>query len=125
MSRVPWRWEDKDFGFRFRAGTGRQAAELYQARGAGEFYVVPRSQRKLSKARVDEFAELANPPDLMRVVPIPWQDYDRDWDWIVTEDGICFNWAGCLDQEEIHRREDEGVQRAMEYITEFVARGIS
>ena len=52
----------------------------------------------------------------------PWRDYDRGWDWIVTEDGICLNWAGCLDREEIDRREDEGVQRAMELVTEFVER---
>lgn len=123
MSRVTWRWEEKDFGFRFRSGAGRQAAELYQARSVGEFYVVPRSQRKLSKARADMIAKVANPPPLPRIVPTPWQDYKRDWDRIVTEDGICLNWAGCLDQEEIHRREDEGVQRAMECITEFVERG--
>lgn len=122
MSRVTWRWEERDFGFRFREGVGRQAAELYQARNAGEFYVVPRAQRKLSKARVDELAKLAKPPDSVRVVPTPWQDYGHNWDWIVTGDGICLNWAGCLDREEIHRREDEGVQRAMEYVTEFVAR---
>ena len=123
MSRITWRWEERDFGFRFRAGAGRQVAELYQARSVGEYYVVPQSQRKLSKVRVDAFAALANPLALQRIVPTPWADYDRDWDWIVTEDGICLNWAGCLDQEEIHRREDEGVQRAMECITELVERG--
>ena len=89
----------------------------------GEYYVVPQSQRKLSKAHVDAFAALANPPALPRIVPTPWADYDHDWDWIVTEDGICLNWAGCLDQEEIHRREDEGVQRAMECVTALVERG--
>ena len=122
MSRITWRWEERDFGFRFREGTGPQAAELYQAYHAGEYYVVPRSQRKLSKERVDEFAKRGHPPILPRIVPTPWQDYDRNWDWILTEDGICLNWAGCLDQEEIHRREDEGVQRAMEHITELVER---
>ena len=120
MSRVTWRWEERDFGFRFRSGTGRQVADLYQARRVGEYYVVPRSQRKLAKARVDEFATLANPPTLPRIVPTPWKNYDLDWDWIVTEDDICLNWAGCLDQEEINRREDEGVQRAMEYVTELL-----
>lgn len=122
MTRITWRWEEKDFGFRFRQGAGPQAAELYQARRAGEYYVIPRAQRKLSKARVDEFVKLADPPTLPRIVPTPWQDYNRDWDWIVTQEGICLNWAGCLDQEEIHRREDEGVQRAMEHITELVER---
>ena len=122
MTRINWRWEERDFGFRFRQGTGPQAAELYQARSAGEYYVVPRSQRKLSKARVDEFAKRGHPPTLPRIVPTPWQDYDRNWDWIVTEDGICFNWAGCLDEEEIHRREDEGVQRALQHITQLLER---
>ena len=123
MSRVTWRWEDRDFGFRFRVGAGRRTFEFYQARSAGEFYVVPRSQRKLPKARADTIAKLANPPALPRIVPTPWQNYEREWDQIVTDDGICLNWAGCLDQEEINRREDEGVQRAMECITELVERG--
>jgi len=122
MTRIAWRWEEKDFGFRFRAGKGKQAAEYYQARGAGEYYVVPGSQRKLTRARMVELASLANPPTSPRVVASPWRDYDRDWDWIVTEDGICLNWAGCLDEEEIHRREDEGVQRAMELAAELVER---
>ncbi len=47
MSRVPWRWEEKDFGFRFRSGAGRKKGEYYQAAGEGEFYIVPASQRKL------------------------------------------------------------------------------
>ena len=97
-------------------------SEYYQARSAGRYYIVPRSHRKLSQGRVDELARRVNAPTSPHVVSSPWQAYDRDWDWIVTEDGICFNWAGCLDPEEIHRREDEGVQRAMEYITDFVER---
>ena len=122
MSRVTWRWEERDFGFRFRDGTGPQASELYQARRVGEYYAIPRSQRKLSKARIDQFGELADPPTHPRIVPSPWQDYDRGWDWIATEDGISLNWAGCLDREEVDRREDEGVQRAMEHIAELVER---
>lgn len=122
MSRVAWRWEEKDLGFRFRSGKGKQAAEYYQARSAGEYYVVPGAQRKLAKERMDELASWANRPTSPRIVASPWRDYDRGWDWIVTEDGICLNWAGCLDREEIDRREDEGVQRAMELVTEFVER---
>ena len=122
MSRITWRWEERDFGFRFRTGKGRQSSELYQARSAGEYYVVPPLQRKLSRARADAIAKSASPPASPRIVPIPWENYDHDWDWIATDDGICLNWAGCLDQEEIHRREDEGVQRAMECITELVQR---
>src|SRR5206468_1715565 len=56
------------------------------------------------------------------VVASPWRNYERDWNWIDTEDGICLNWAGCLDQAEIHRREDEGVQRAMELVASLVER---
>ena len=122
MTPIRWRWEERDFGFRFRRGTGPQAAELYQARSAGEYYEIPRSQRKLSKAHIDEMAKVATVPTLPRIVSSPWQDYNRDWDWIATEDGICLNWAGCLEPEELHRREDEGVQRAMEHITELVER---
>jgi len=48
MSLVHWRWEEKDFGFRFRSGAGRKKGEFYQAAGVGEFYVVPASQRKLA-----------------------------------------------------------------------------
>ena len=122
MSRITWMWEEKDFGFRFRAGKGKQAGEYYQAHKWGEFYVVPGAQRKITKARMEELAKLANAPTSPRVVVSPWRDYDRDWDWIVTEDGICLNWAGCLDTKEINRREDEGVQRAMELVTELVER---
>jgi cell filamentation protein len=121
MTRVAWRWEERDLGFRFRGGTGKRA-EYYQARAAGDFYVVPAASRKLAKQRVDELAKLLNVPTAPRVVANPWHDYDRDWDWIVSEDGICLNWAGCLDQEEIHRREDEGVQRATELVTGLVER---
>ena len=122
MTRVLWRWEERDFGFRFRAGTGRQASEYYQARVRGEFYVVPASRRKLSKHRMGNIAKLANAPPSARIVANPWQEYDRDWDRIVSEDGICLNWAGCLELEEINRREDEGVHRAMELVIDLVER---
>ena len=122
MTPIAWRWHEKDFGFRFRLGMGSQAAELYQAHRAGHYYEIPRSQRKLSKARLDDLAKMAAAPNLPQIVSSPWQDYNRDWDWIATEDGICLNWAGCLEQEEIHRREDEGVQRATEHVTDLVER---
>ena len=116
-----WRWEEQDFGFRFRAGSGRNSAEHYQAEVPGDFYVVPASQRKFPKARADALAAAAKPPTAPRIVPNPWADYDRDWDWIVGPDGILLNYAGCLDQEEIHRREDEGVARAMRFVTDLLA----
>jgi hypothetical protein len=121
MSRVRWRWKEKDFGFRFRSGSGRQATEFYQTSQPSEFYVVPIAQRKLNKKRSDEFAAVATVPKSPKVVPNPWQNYNRDWDWIQTEDGICLNYAGCLERNEIDRREDEGVARALEYIASLLS----
>lgn len=122
MIRVRWRWEEKDFGFRFRSSAGRKKGEYYQAAGPGEFYIVPASQRKLAKERLNELAARAVAPTSPRVVPTPWRDYDRDWDWITTADGISLNFAGCIEKEEIERREDEGVQRAMELVMRLVER---
>jgi len=122
MNRIVWRWQERDFGFRFRSGRGKRAAEYYQARGPGEFYVVPATQRKLDKARVDALSGLLPEPASMQIVVNPWRNYDLDWDWIETEDGICVNYGGCLDREEVNRREDEGVQRAMEHVAELVQR---
>ena len=121
MSLLRWRWAEKDFGFRFRGGAGRAKAEYYQASEPGAFYAVPAKHRKLTKERVGELATAAATIS-PRVVPIPWKDYERDWDWITTADGILLNFAGCLNREEIHRREDEGVARAMELVAMLVAR---
>jgi cell filamentation protein len=121
MSHVHWRWTEKDFGFRFRSGDGKGKAEYYQASEPGAFYTVPTKGRKLSKERIEELAA-AVAPTSPRVVPIPWQEYERDWDWISTADGILLNFAGCLDREEIHRREDEGVARAMELVASYLDR---
>lgn len=122
MSRLRWRWEERDFGFRFRAGAGPSAAEHYQAPTPGDFYIVPASQRKLSKAQADALAAAAHAPKAPRVVPNPWADYDRNWDWIEGPAGILLNYAGCLDQEEILRREDQGVARVNEFVTDLLAR---
>jgi cell filamentation protein len=122
MNRIVWRWEEKDFGFRFQTGKGRRVDEYYQASQPGEFYIVPKGKRKLTKNRVDELADSVAPPTSPRVVPIPWRDYERDWDWIATEDSVLFNFAGCLDREEIDRREDEGVARAMEHVASLLDR---
>lgn len=120
MNHVLWRWEERDFGFRFRAGAGKRTKEYYQAHKPGEFYLIAPSQRKLDRNHIDALAGRVAAPNSPIVVTNPWRDYDHDWDWIVTEDGICLNWAGCLDKEEIDRREDEGVQRAMELVAELV-----
>jgi len=122
QQRLVWRWEEKDFGFRFRAGKGTRECEHYQTARAGEFYVVPKSERKLDKARADELAQVAVAPTSPRIMPTPWRDYGRDWDWIVTDDGLLLNYAGCLDRAEIDRREDEGVARAMAYVASFLNR---
>jgi len=122
MNRVIWRWGERDFGFRFRSGQGKRVAEYYQALRLGDFYIVPASQRKLSKARIDELAALLPEHASPQVLGNPWRNYERDWDWIETEDGICINYAGCLDKEEVNRREDEGVQRAMELVAELIQR---
>ena len=121
-SRLRWRWEEQDFGFRFRAGSGRSAAEHYQTGAPGDFHVVPASQRKFPKAQADALAASAKAPTAPRVVPNPWAHYDRDWNWIEGPHGILLNYAGCLDQEEILRREDQGVARANEFVIDLLAR---
>ena len=119
---MTWRWAERDFGFRFRAGSGRQAAEYYQAARPGEFYVVEKSKRKLPKDQADGLAASGVAPTSPRTVANPWQNYDQDWDWITTADGLLLNYAGCLEREEIDRREDEGVARAMEYVASLLER---
>ncbi|MCG6868370.1 MAG: Fic family protein [Gammaproteobacteria bacterium] len=122
VNRIVWRWEERDFGFRFCAGKGQRTEEYYQAVRSGEFYSVPKSKRKLKKERVDALAKTSVPPTSPKVVKLPWQDYDQDWDWITTADGVLLNYAGCLDREELNRREDEGVARAMEYVASLLER---
>ena len=122
IKRIVWRWEEKDFGFRFRAGKGNRAEEYYQASRSGEFYVVPKSKRKFKKERADELADTAVAPTSPKVVKLPWNNYELEWDWIETDDHVLLNFAGCLDREEIDRREDEGVARAMEHVTSLLDR---
>ncbi len=119
---VVWRWEERDFGFRFRAGRGKRAKDYYQAAHPGDFYIVPKSQRKLTKARADELAKTVESRTAPRIVTNPWQDYNQDWDWIATAEGLLLNYAGCLDREQIERREDQGVQRAMELVVALLER---
>jgi len=116
MSSIRWRWEEKDFGFRFKVGRGRNLAEYYQAANAEEFYLIPSEQSKLKRTQRDELTAMWTPPVNPTVVAIPWHNYDQDWDHIYTDDGININYAGCLDPAEIKQREDEGVARAISYI---------
>lgn len=120
MNKVRWRWPERDFGFRFKSGRGKDSAEYYQAAKPGEFYVVPPEQRKLARARLEDLSATALVPSAAKVVPMPWRDYHLDFDWIETEDGICLNYAGCLHWEEVYRREDEGVARALDLISGLV-----
>lgn len=120
-SRMLWRWAEKDFGFRFRDGSGKRAAEYYQAASSDEFYNVSAGQRKLGKSRIDELAVLMNPPTAPTVVANPWKDYGNpDLQQITTPEGDpCLNWAGCLSKEEIKLRETHGVSRAKESVADL------
>jgi cell filamentation protein len=119
---IRWRWEERDFGFRFKAGSGRSIAECYQASNAGDFYIVPPGQRKFERTQMEMLATGSTIPPAPNFVANPWRNYDRHWDWIESADGICINYAGCLHQEEIDRREDEGVARAREFVIRLMDR---
>lgn len=114
MKAIRWRLEERDFGFRFKSAKGKRLNKLYQGAKHNASYIVPSGQRKLALVRLNEPGSKASAPETFDIVPNPGQSYERDWDWIETEDGLCLNYAGCLDREEINRREDEGVGRAME-----------
>ena len=123
MSRLRWRWEEKDFGFRFRVGSGKRIAEHYQAGVPGDFYVIPVSERKLSKTRADELATRAAAPN---VAARRAQSLD----------GLCPGLG--LDRRsgrhppQLRRvpgsggvasaAEDEGVARAMEFVSDMLSR---
>jgi cell filamentation protein len=77
---------------------------------------VPPGQRKLEKTQLDALADGVTIPTTPQIIANPWRNYDLHWDWIESADGICLNYAGCLHQEEIARREDEGVARAREFV---------
>jgi cell filamentation protein len=122
MTSPRWRWSEKDFGFRFRSGGGRAKVDYYQSAEPGAYYLVPEAHRKLEKVRFEELVLRGFTPTSPRIVPSPWHYYDKDWDWITTDDGILLNYAGCPDREEINRREDEGVARALEFVARLLDR---
>lgn len=123
-SRIVWRWEERDLGFRFMCGTGKRLAEYYQAAGPGDFYHVPASQRKLDKTRIDELTGMFPAPTSPTVVVNPWEEYAQDDDQLIVarESKQCLNWAGCLDRSEINQRETDGVNRARDFVFEFAQR---
>lgn len=116
MTQIRWRWEEKDFGFRFKTGRGKNTTEYYQSSQVGEFYVVPTAQRKLKARQVEELNEGVSIPTAPQIIANPWRNYEMHWDHIEAANGICLNYAGCLHREEIIRREDEGVARAQEFV---------
>lgn len=121
-SSIAWRWEERDLGFRFLGGSGKRLAEYYQAGKPGEFYHIPAGQRKLPKERIDELAPLFTAPTSPKVIGNPWDEYaQEDHQLIVAREGKqCLNWAGCLDQSEINRRETDGVNRAREFVLDLI-----
>ena len=52
---VHWRWEEQDFGFRFRAGSGPSPAEHYQAAAPGDRYFTACEAARIHK----DYAPLA------------------------------------------------------------------
>ena len=95
----------------------------YQSAQPAEFYHVPATQRKLTKARLEELAAQATAPTAPAIVAIPWKNYsDSDYQMIAEPGGICLNWAGCLSQEEVNLRETNGVNRAKEFVADVALR---
>jgi cell filamentation protein len=121
--RITWRWPERDLGFRFQQGKGKNAADYYQAAQPTEFHNVPTAHRKLTKARLEELADQARTPTAPTIVAIPWNNYsDSDLQMIAEPGGICLNWAGCLSQDEVNLRETNGVNRAKESIAGLAVR---
>jgi cell filamentation protein len=113
---VKWRWHWKDFGYRFSVG-GRSPEDFYEGLTDGDYYAVPRRDRKVDKDVIALYYPGAKAPTGFRTVACPWRDYARHWDQIVDAEGWPLNYAGCLDHEEVRRQEDLGVARAWEFVT--------
>lgn len=122
--RIIWRWAERDFGFRFQQGKGKQAADYYQAAQPAEFYHVPTAHRKLTKASLEELAGRAKVPTAPTIVANPWSNYsDPDFQVITGPNHEpLLNWAGCLSMEEINFRETNGVNRAKEFVADLATR---
>jgi cell filamentation protein len=113
---VKWRWDRKDFGYRFSV-RGRNAQDFYEGLGDDEYYAVSKRHRKVSKDVIQLYYAGTTGPPAYQVVQCQWRDYDRHWDYIVDEGGWPLNYAGCLDHQAVHLEEDLGVTRAFEFIT--------
>lgn len=122
--RIIWRWAERDFGFRFKQGKGKQAADYYQAAHPTDFYHVPAAHRKLTKARLEDLAAQAKAPTAPTLVANPWSNYsDPDFQVIAGPNHEpLLNWAGCLTMEEINARETNGVNRAKEFVADLATR---
>lgn len=123
-SRINWRWVERDYGFRFKEGSGKRVAEYYQASRPGEFYTIPLSHRKWDKNKTDSLCALIPKPTAPTIVANPWHDYgNSNIQHIATHDGeTCLNLAGCLDTAELNERETHGVNRAKTLITDLAQR---
>lgn len=124
-TRIIWRWAERDYGFRFKEGSGKKVAEYYQAQKPGEFYTIPPSQRKWDKDRTDALcALLLTKPTAPTVVASPWHDYGNSDPQRITAHGgdPCLNVAGCLDPAELIDRETHGVNRAKALIADLALR---
>ena len=118
---IRWRWKEKDFGYRFTSGKGKKSKDHYQANTFDSFYIVQKKHRKIKPDIFTELSLLATEHPSPKIVAIPWNNYEkRDYNWIQTDQGVCLNYAGCLDKEEIDRREDEGVAAALELVSNKV-----
>jgi cell filamentation protein len=123
-ARIIWRWAERDYGFRFKEGAGKKAAEYYQAQKPGEFYTIPTSQRKWDKDKVDALCALITKPTAPSIVANPWHDYGNTDHQRITAHGgdPCLNVAGCFDPSELIDRETHGVNRAKALIADLAQR---
>ncbi len=115
MNTIRWRWEEKDFGFRFKDKQGRKTHHYYQSTNTDEYYLVPGENCKLEETQIDRLDKLFQKSKTTpKTVLNPWSSYEQDWDFVIGPNGICLNYAGCLDPREIEARESIGLARAFE-----------
>lgn len=113
-----WRWAWRDFGYRFSAA-GRNAFDYYEGLADGDYYPVPRRDRKFTGEMLDLYYDggASEPTDGFHAIACPWASYGSHWDLVVDAAGWPLNVAGCLDRSEVERQEDLGVARAFEFLS--------